>query len=90
MQWQPTVMPCMPSITLRKPRKATPNIMPKPRSKFAVVYLQGLVSCVNVSPKMSDLNSILDRIIKEINYLSGEAKPAIDTLKTEPADLSKA
>jgi hypothetical protein len=30
------------------------------------------------------------RIIKEINYLSGEAKPAIDTLKTELADLSKA
>jgi hypothetical protein len=36
------------------------------------------------------LESILDRIIKEINYLSGEAKPAIDTLKTELADLSKA
>ena len=32
MQWQPTVIPCMPSITLRKPRKATPNITPKPRS----------------------------------------------------------
>ena len=43
-----------------------------------------------LSAKMSDLNSILDRIIKEINYLSGEAKPAIDTLKTELADLSKA
>jgi hypothetical protein len=43
-----------------------------------------------VSAKISDLNSILDRIIKEINYLSGEAKPVIDTLKTELSNLSKA
>ncbi len=43
-----------------------------------------------VSARMSELNKLLDRIMKEINYLSGEAKPAIDTLKTKLADLSKA
>jgi hypothetical protein len=42
-----------------------------------------------VSAKMPDLNTILDRIVNEIN-LGGEAKPAMDTLKTELANLSKA
>lgn len=42
-----------------------------------------------VSARMPDLNMILDRIGNEIN-LSGEARPAMDTLKTELASLSKA
>jgi len=42
-----------------------------------------------VSSRMPDLNAILDKIGNEGN-LSGEAKPAMDTLKTELANLSKA
>jgi hypothetical protein len=42
-----------------------------------------------VSARIPDLNTILDKITNEIN-LSGEAKPAMDTLKTELANLSKA
>ena len=42
-----------------------------------------------VSAKISELNSALDRIIKQISFLNEEAKPAIDTLKTELASLSK-
>jgi len=42
-----------------------------------------------VSARMPDLNTILDRIGNEIN-LSGEAKPAMDTLKVELANLTKA
>jgi len=42
-----------------------------------------------LSAKISELDAIIDRITKQINYLSGEAKPAIDTLKTELGNLSK-
>ena len=43
-----------------------------------------------LSTKVTELNLLLERILKEIDYLSGEAKPAIDTLKTELANFSKA
>jgi hypothetical protein len=42
-----------------------------------------------VSAKISELNSALDRIIKQISFLNEEAKPAIDMLKTESASLLK-
>jgi len=42
------------------------------------------------SARVSELNSSLDQIIKQIKFLSEEAKPAIDTIKTELANLSKA
>jgi hypothetical protein len=43
-----------------------------------------------LSTKVTELNLLLERILKEIDYLSGEAKPAIDTLKMELANFSKA
>jgi len=43
-----------------------------------------------LSTKVTELNLLLERILKEIDYLSGEAKPAIDTLKTELANFAKA
>lgn len=42
-----------------------------------------------VAAKMPDLNTIFERIGTEINQ-SGEAKPAMDTLKIQLANLSKA
>ena len=43
-----------------------------------------------LSTKVTELNLLLERILKEIAYLSGEAKPAIDALKTELANFLKA
>jgi hypothetical protein len=42
-----------------------------------------------VSAEISELNSALDRIIKQISFLNEEAKPAIDMLKTELTSLLK-
>ncbi len=43
----------------------------------------------SVSARAPDLNSLIDRIGSKVT-LSGEAKPAMDTVKTELANLSKA